>query len=391
MDFVEVDAATNSGKAEIKKIIEEIEYSSFSGRKRLYLFDESHQLSKDALDAMLKPLEENSPDSDEKKLVCIFCTTEPEKMRATILSRCAPAFIIQSVPPEDIAKRLAYVCGEEEIDYEDGMLQLIAEITECHIRDALKAVEGVSMLGSINKENVTSYLHLDHNDVFLDILENLGRDLKTVVESVNGLIKRTSPLTCYTSLANLAVTVYQVGIGATKPYAYLDEDRLRVIYEYHKENLLGFASRLSSRPARPTEAMLICDLGHLHHGGGAISGNQPEMIVVRDGNSAGKSSPPVEKLDNDKNSTKLSPESGKLSRTTASTVIKGEVEVDTRAVKKPGSPVHDEEVVSKTSSDVFSPDLFCKLLALRVAELVGESGGSTRRDNLDSSGIIAGG
>ena len=85
-DFIEVDAATNSGKADVQKIVDEIAYSTFSGKRRIYLFDESHQLSKDALDALLKPLEDCLPGSEDKRLTCIFCTTEPEKMRATVLS-----------------------------------------------------------------------------------------------------------------------------------------------------------------------------------------------------------------------------------------------------------------------------------------------------------------
>ena len=141
MDFVEVDAATNSGKADVQKITEEIQYSTYAGRRRIYLFDEAHQLSKDALDALLKPLEEVIPGTQEKRLVCIFCTTEPEKMKATIFSRCAPTFVIQPVAPPQIAKRLAWVCEQEGFEYDLDMLQIIAELTECHIRDALKAVD----------------------------------------------------------------------------------------------------------------------------------------------------------------------------------------------------------------------------------------------------------
>jgi len=381
MDFVEVDAATNSGKDSIKKIVEDIEYASFSGRKQIYLFDESHQLSKDALDAMLKPLEENSPNSDDKKLVCIFCTTEPEKMRTTILSRCAPAFVIQAVPPEEIAKRLIYICDKEGIKHEEGMLQLIAEITECHIRDALKAIEGVSMLGTIDKKNVTSYLHLDHNEVYLDILANLGHDIKTVMEAAKGLMQRTSPLTCYTMLAKIAVTIYQVGIGASKPDAYWDADRLQALYNQHQANLLGFASRLSSRPGRPTEAMLLCDLGHLHHVGGSVVGAQPEIVVARTETPPEKSEVVQDPDPTEKSSAKVSADVGKLSK--VSPVLKGEVQVDTRAVFKPGSSASESLNGGKKVSRDFGPDEFCRLLALRVAELDGAVGGPARRDNLD--------
>jgi len=149
-NFFEIDAATNSGKDSVRKIVEEIQYSTFSGKRRLYLFDESHRLTLDALDALLKPMEDTVPGGEDKSLVCIFCTTEPEKMRATILSRCAPAFVIKPVVPDQIGSRLAQICDSEGIAYEREALTLIGELTECHIRDALKAVEGVSMLGPVS-------------------------------------------------------------------------------------------------------------------------------------------------------------------------------------------------------------------------------------------------
>jgi len=65
-----------------------------------------HELSKSAMDAMLKPLEDNIRGTEERQLVCIFCTTEPNKMRGAIKSRCAPAFKIRINTPEEIATRL---------------------------------------------------------------------------------------------------------------------------------------------------------------------------------------------------------------------------------------------------------------------------------------------
>ncbi len=74
--FVELDAATKSGKADLVRILEDVQYSTVSGKRRIYLFDESHRLSKQALDALLKPMEDSAPGSEDKRLVCIFCTTE---------------------------------------------------------------------------------------------------------------------------------------------------------------------------------------------------------------------------------------------------------------------------------------------------------------------------
>ena len=80
--------------------------------ENFYLFDESHQLSTSALDALLKPMEDNRKGSEEKRLVCIFCTTEPEKMRATVFLD-APPLLSSRKGSEEIADRLSVVCDQE--------------------------------------------------------------------------------------------------------------------------------------------------------------------------------------------------------------------------------------------------------------------------------------
>lgn len=271
IDFIEVDAATNSGVPAMRKLTEDLQFSTFSGRRRLYLFDEAHQLTKDALDAMLLPLENGT-------LVCIFCTTEPEKMRETILSRCAPAFVIHPVTPDQIAARLTYVCEKEGIQVVDpSLLVTIAEMKESHIRDCLKAVEGLSMLGPISRESVVSYLHLDQSNSYLDILEALGKDLGAAIQAANAALKNNSPVTIYEKLANTAMMAYQVGMGFTKAPVYLDGTRLMALGKHQGQALLGFAARFASRPGYPNAAMLLCDLGALHHGGGSLA---PDAVIL---------------------------------------------------------------------------------------------------------------
>lgn len=275
-DFVEVDAATNSGKADITKITDEIAYATFSGKRRIYLFDESHQLSKEALDALLKYLEDTFPGSDDKKLTCIFCTTEPEKMKATILSRCAPAFVVQAQKPEQIAQRLALICEKEGIQADLEMLVLIAEITECHIRDAMKAVEGVSMLGPVNKENVTAYLHLDLNTAYIELLSALGTDLPAALAQAKLLMQQVSPVTCYSKLTEVAMLAFQVHLGDTTGTGFWSLTALQQL-AMKGIVLLGFASRFASRPGRPTAAMLLMDLAALHLTGGHV--RSPTAVV----------------------------------------------------------------------------------------------------------------
>ena len=383
IDFVEVDAATNSGKADVQKITEEIQYSAFAGRRRIYLFDEAHQLSKDALDALLKPLEETIPGTQEKRLVCIFCTTEPEKMKATIFSRCAPTFVIQPVKPIDIATRLAYVCDQEGFEYELPMLQVIAEMVESHIRDALKAVEGVSMLGPLNRDNVAKYLKLDMNLMFIDILERLGKDLNQTMAIAKEAMLRSSPATCYEKLAAMAMLSYQVGLGAIKPPSYIEEGRLEGLFASQGHSLLGFASRFASRLGRPTESMLLCDLGALHFGGGQV-GQSSQVVVIQQvaapaiPTMSGASPSPQEKM--------IAPSTigGKMPIAPVSPGA-GTKRADVRVNPKARSGNH---VAPPSSTGPRGPlptmdaQEFAKWVAVEVAQSEGNGSGSTGRNNM---------
>ena len=338
MDFTEVDAATNSGKAEIQKITEEIQYDSFTGRQRIYLFDEAHQLSASALDAMLKPLEEHQQGTEDKKLVCIFCTTEPEKMRATIFSRCAPAFIIHPVTPEEIADRMSFICDKEGIEYEKEMLVTLAEMTECHIRDSLKAIEGISMLGSINKENVVSYLHLDLTQAYLDVLEGIGQDQAKAIAAVKTVLLKTSPVVCYERLTQLAILAYQIHLGVLNPPAHIDADRIRAIGHQHGEGLLRIAHQFASRPRKPNNAMLLCDVGILHHGKGGVpvahvSTVQQEVPVNPPPQKTGVSPPPAPKSGHNPS------QGGKMTTSTGEPlVLRGSKNVDDLKTIKRATP-----------------------------------------------------
>ena len=295
--FVEVDAATNSGKDDIREVLELLQYDTFSGRRRIYLFDEAHRLSKDALDALLKPMEDTVQGGEDKLLVCIFCTTEPERMRATIFSRCAPAFVIRTVPPEGIADRLVWVCEQEKIAYERDALVIIAEAVECHIRDALKSVEGVSMLGKVDVANVKSYLRLNANSHYLRLLAYLGKDLAAVLTEVQALQEVVSPSTVYERVSELAMLAYRVGLGVGKPPSYWDPKHIQTIWTIHQSFLLQVARTLGTKPGRPTFAMLECDLSALHlmRAGGGVTIPAPALAlpVVRAAEPAYTAAPPA--------------------------------------------------------------------------------------------------
>ncbi len=256
--YIEVDSATNSGKDDLRKVLDEIDYSTFSGRRRLYCFDEAHALSTQSLDLLLKSLEDNRPNSLEKKLVCIFCTTEIQKLRQTILSR-AMSFIIKPATDEQIANRLVYVCDKEGITYDYEALKLIANITEYHIRDALKAVEGISsgFNKHIGMQEVRSYLHIDRNDLLASVL---NADARQASELLNKILESTPVGVAYDRLIEACMLSINIGLGLNTTPPYWNSEILKQAWLKNQNHLLKLADELASKPIRATNAMLICDV-----------------------------------------------------------------------------------------------------------------------------------
>jgi DNA polymerase III subunit gamma/tau len=283
--FVEMDAATKSGKADLAKIIEDTTYSTVSGKQKIYLLDESHRLSKSALDILLKPMEDNVPGSENKRLVCIFCTTEPEKMVNTIFSRCAPAFVIRSAPLERIADRLEYICDQEGIPHERDALMLVAEQSGSHIRDAIKMVESVSLLGGLTQENTSKHLHLDSNHLVLDLVEALGQDLPAAVQTAESLARTMSPSGAYGRLAEAALLIYRVHLGVGSVPLKWDQDRVKALAD-RGEKILNVAQRFAAPPHRPTSHTLMLDTASAHHLFNVVSQSAAQTVLV-----AGKTEP----------------------------------------------------------------------------------------------------
>jgi DNA polymerase III subunit gamma/tau len=176
--FTEVDAANNSGKAHIQQILESLTHSSFgSAHRKIYLIDEAHRLSTDAMDALLKPMEETIPGSQDRRLVCLFCTTELEKMRTAIRSR-SMTFRITEPTEEDLVERLRWVCGEEGFKCEeDEALKLIVEQGRGHVRDMLHALERTAQLasGEISRSTVEKALGLQQVPLYYKTVAASGR------------------------------------------------------------------------------------------------------------------------------------------------------------------------------------------------------------------------
>ena len=134
-DIVEMDAASNNSVEDIRSIREEVNFLPTKAKYRVYIIDEVHMLSTGAFNALLKTLEE-----PPEHVKFILATTEPQKLPATILSRCQ-RFDFKRIANEDIIKRLEIVCKESNMEATKGALSIIASLSEGAMRDSLSILE----------------------------------------------------------------------------------------------------------------------------------------------------------------------------------------------------------------------------------------------------------
>ena len=143
-DIVEMDAASNNSVEDIRSIREEVNFLPTLAKYRVYIIDEVHMLSTGAFNALLKTLEE-----PPEHVKFILATTEPQKLPATILSRCQ-RFDFKKISNENVVKRLEYVVKESNIEITKEALNLIAILSEGAMRDALSILERCLQDGDSN-------------------------------------------------------------------------------------------------------------------------------------------------------------------------------------------------------------------------------------------------
>ncbi|MBR3133680.1 MAG: DNA polymerase III subunit gamma/tau [Clostridia bacterium] len=134
-DVVEMDAASNNSVEDIRGIREEVNFLPTKAKYRVYIIDEVHMLSTGAFNALLKTLEE-----PPEHVKFILATTEPQKLPATILSRCQ-RFDFKRISNEDVIKRLKIISDESKINIEENALRTIAVLSEGAMRDAISILE----------------------------------------------------------------------------------------------------------------------------------------------------------------------------------------------------------------------------------------------------------
>lgn len=194
LDYVEIDAASYTWVDNIRtEILDKVEYAPTQLKKKIYVIDEVHMLSKSAFNALLKTIEE-----PKDYLVFILATTDIHKVPDTVLSRCQ-VFNFKKVWTDDMVSRLEYICKQENLQYEIDAFKLISRISEWCMRDAVKYVDQVSIFGNISVENVTNFLWIAWDSLIQDFLQTIKlKDREKIFEMIDNIHNRWIDLTQFT-------------------------------------------------------------------------------------------------------------------------------------------------------------------------------------------------
>lgn len=197
LDVLELNAAEKRKIDDIRDVLGRIRFKPMS-KYKIVILDEVHMLTSEAFNALLKDLEE-----PPEYCIFILCTTNPEKIPTTILSRCIE-FDFHSVMLDNVVARLEYICDEEGFTYEEEALHLIAKKSNGGMRDALSSLEQVAIFSNndITVKCVTQNLDIIDEDTFSDLITSLHQhDIISAIQQVDNLIAQNKTLSViYTQL-----------------------------------------------------------------------------------------------------------------------------------------------------------------------------------------------
>ena len=195
-DVFEIDAASNTGVDNVREeIISRASYAPVRGKGKVYIIDEVHMLTSAAFNALLKTLEE--PPSH---VTFIMCTTDPQKILATILSR-VQRFDFRSIAADEMAEHLISVCKNEGFTYEDAAIDLIVRYARGGMRDALSSLEQLSVYGGgvISEQTVRDVLGQSSGSFINNAALALAqRDISSLFTTVNTLFEGGKDLLQFT-------------------------------------------------------------------------------------------------------------------------------------------------------------------------------------------------
>ncbi len=240
MDVVEIDAASRTGVSDVREIIDNVNYKPVAAKKKIFIIDEVHMLSKAAFNALLKTLEEPPRD-----VIFIFATTETEKIPLTILSRCQK-FQLKRVDMEIISRFLFEISQKEGFEIDTECCDTIAQASEGSVRDALSILDNVLTRGNpIKIEVVRSVLGLSDTSQVLSLFQCIFEgDVKASLEIFENLyIQGVSIQMLSQMLMKLAYHSMRLKIEIDSESSVIDSKSLELIKRINEKFEMDFIVR----------------------------------------------------------------------------------------------------------------------------------------------------
>lgn len=236
MDVIEMDAASNNGVDDIRELRDKVIFLPVRSKYKVYIIDEVHMLSKGAFNALLKTLEE-----PPEHLLFILATTEPQKIPATILSRCQ-RFDLKRIKTSVIVDNMKNICEEMNVEYDEKALKLIAYNSEGAMRDALSILDRCVSFNNekIDYETVVNLLGTVNYQVILKAANSIiDKDIKSTMLLVDDILNMGKEITIF--LDELIITFRNMLIIKTTN----STDNIMRISEEEAEELKKLCTKVS--------------------------------------------------------------------------------------------------------------------------------------------------
>ncbi|MFQ6572887.1 DNA polymerase III subunit gamma/tau [Pseudomonas sp. UM16] len=214
VDLIEIDAASRTKVEDTRELLDNVQYAPSRGRFKVYLIDEVHMLSSHSFNALLKTLEEPPP-----YVKFILATTDPQKLPATILSRCLQ-FSLKNMTPERVVEHLNHVLSAENVPFEDDALWLLGRAADGSMRDAMSLTDQAIAFGEgkVLAADVRAMLGtLDHGQVYGVLQALLEGDARALLEAVRHLAEQGPDWSGV--LAEMLNVLHRVAIAQALPEA----------------------------------------------------------------------------------------------------------------------------------------------------------------------------
>ncbi|MCL4113369.1 UNVERIFIED_CONTAM: hypothetical protein GTU68_019495 [Idotea baltica] len=221
LDLIEVDAASRTKVEDTRELLENVQYAPTRARFKVYLIDEVHMLTGHSFNALLKTLEEPPP-----HVKFLFATTDPQKLPATILSRCLQ-FNLKRMPVDMISGHLEYLLKQESINFEESALRLIARAADGSMRDGLSLLDqAIAFSGSeLTETSIRDMLGSISHEPLIHLLESiLAGDGSKLLSQVDELSSVTPDFDAATDA--LISLLHQLAVQQVVPDAINDEENI---------------------------------------------------------------------------------------------------------------------------------------------------------------------